>query len=62
MPHRFPPLWPGPIIDDYMAIIEIEGLAKSYRVYQKKEGLLASIARAVPPPISRRSRPSAASI
>ncbi|NUQ62349.1 MAG: ABC transporter ATP-binding protein [Pirellulales bacterium] len=26
-----------------MAIIEIEGLAKSYRVYQKKEGLRASI-------------------
>ena len=26
-----------------MAIIEIEGLAKSYRVYQKKEGLSASI-------------------
>jgi len=25
-----------------MAIIEIEGLSKSYRVYQKKEGLLAS--------------------
>ena len=27
-----------------MAAIEIEGLSKSYRVYQKKEGLLASIA------------------
>jgi ABC-2 type transport system ATP-binding protein len=27
-----------------MAVIEIEGLAKSYRVYQKKEGLGASIA------------------
>ena len=27
-----------------MAVIEIEGLSKSYRVYQKKEGLLASIA------------------
>ena len=26
-----------------MAIIEIEGLAKSYRIYQKKEGLLASV-------------------
>ena len=26
-----------------MAIIEIEGLAKSYRVYQKQEGLLASM-------------------
>ena len=26
-----------------MAIIEIEGLAKSYRVYQKKEGLWASM-------------------
>ena len=26
-----------------MAIIEIEGLAKSYRVYQKKEGLAASL-------------------
>jgi ABC-2 type transport system ATP-binding protein len=26
-----------------MAIIEIEGLAKSYRVYQKKEGLLAAV-------------------
>ena len=26
-----------------MAIIEIEGLAKSYRVYQKKEGLGAAI-------------------
>lgn len=26
-----------------MPIIEIEGLAKSYRVYQKKEGLLASL-------------------
>jgi len=26
-----------------MAIIEIEGLAKSYRVYQKQEGLLASV-------------------
>jgi ABC-2 type transport system ATP-binding protein len=26
-----------------MAIIEIEGLAKSYRVYQKQEGLLASL-------------------
>jgi ABC-2 type transport system ATP-binding protein len=26
-----------------MAVIQIEGLAKSYRVYQKKEGLLASI-------------------
>ena len=26
-----------------MAIIEIEGLAKSYRVYQKKEGLAAAI-------------------
>ena len=32
-----------------MAIIEIEGLAKSYRVYQKQEGLLACGARAVPP-------------
>ena len=32
-----------------MAIIEIEGLAKSYRVYQKQEGLLASRARAVSP-------------
>ena len=27
-----------------MAIIEIDGLAKSYRIYQKKEGLLASVA------------------
>ncbi len=27
-----------------MAIIEIEGLAKSYKVYQKKEGLVASVA------------------
>jgi viologen exporter family transport system ATP-binding protein len=26
-----------------MAIIEIEGLAKSYRIYQKQEGLLASV-------------------
>jgi ABC-2 type transport system ATP-binding protein len=26
-----------------MSVIEIEGLAKSYRVYQKKEGLLASM-------------------
>ena len=26
-----------------MAIIELEGLAKSYRVYQKREGLGASI-------------------
>src|SRR5215471_18109999 len=26
-----------------MAVIEIEGLAKTYRVYQKREGLLASI-------------------
>ena len=26
-----------------MAIIEIEGLAKSYRIYQKNEGLLASV-------------------
>jgi ABC-2 type transport system ATP-binding protein len=26
-----------------MAIIEIQGLAKSYRIYQKKEGLLASV-------------------
>ena len=26
-----------------MAIIEIENLAKSYRVYQKKEGLMAAI-------------------
>src|SRR4051794_4036072 len=26
-----------------MAIIEIQGLAKSYRVYQKQEGLLASL-------------------
>ena len=26
-----------------MAIIEIEGLSKSYRVYQKQEGLLASL-------------------
>src|ERR1700761_6056776 len=26
-----------------MAIIEIAGLAKSYRVYQKQEGLLASV-------------------
>ena len=26
-----------------MAVIELEGLAKSYRVYQKKEGLLASV-------------------
>ena len=29
---------------EIMAIIEIEGLAKSYKVYQKKEGLVASIA------------------
>ena len=36
-----------------MAIIEIEGLAKSYRVYQKKEGLLASMRRAVPPRVSQ---------
>ena len=27
-----------------MSIIELEGLAKSYRIYQKREGLLASIA------------------
>ena len=27
-----------------MRVIEIEGLSKSYRVYQKKEGLLASVA------------------
>jgi ABC-2 type transport system ATP-binding protein len=27
-----------------MAVIEIQGLSKSYRVYQKKEGLLASLA------------------
>lgn len=26
-----------------MAVIEIEGLAKSYRVYQKREGLMASV-------------------
>ena len=26
-----------------MAIIELEGLSKSYRVYQKQEGLLASV-------------------
>ena len=26
-----------------MAIIEIEGLAKSYRIYQKQEGLLAAV-------------------
>src|SRR6187397_2627580 len=26
-----------------MSIIEIEGLTKSYRVYQKQEGLLASV-------------------
>ena len=26
-----------------MAIIEVASLAKSYRVYQKKEGLLASV-------------------
>ena len=26
-----------------MAIIEIEGLSKAYRVYQKREGLLASM-------------------
>ena len=57
----FPPLWAGPIIDRVMAIIEIEGLAKSYRVYQKKEGLAGRDRRAVPPPVSRWSRPSAAS-
>ncbi len=32
-----------PIIAALMAIIEIEGLAKSYRVYQKQEGLLATV-------------------
>ncbi len=45
-----------------MAIIEVAGLAKSYRVYQKKEGLLASLRglfhRAVSPGRSRaRHRP-----
>ena len=45
-----------------MAIIEIAGLAKSYRVYQKQEGLLGLDARPVPPPVSRWSRPCAASI
>ena len=39
---------PSPTIDGryngvIMAIIEIEGLAKSYRVYQKKEGLAAAL-------------------
>lgn len=33
----------GIIIEQYMAVIQTEGLSKSYRVYQKKEGLLASI-------------------
>src|SRR5687767_12271677 len=31
-----------PIIKDSMSVIEIRGLAKSYRVYQKKEGLWAA--------------------
>ena len=44
-----------------MAIIEIEGLAKSYRVYQKQEGLLASIAGCSAASIAR-SRRCAASI
>ena len=44
-----------------MAIIEIEDLAKSYRVYQKKEGLLASHAGAVSSRIPRRRRRCAAS-
>lgn len=33
----------GPSIIAFMAIIEIRKLAKSYRVYQKKEGLFASL-------------------
>lgn len=33
----------GIIIEQYMAVIQTEGLSKSYRVYQKKEGLLASV-------------------
>lgn len=37
------PVRGGIIIEQYMAVIQTEGLSKSYRVYQKKEGLLASI-------------------
>ena len=46
----------------FMPIIEIGGLAKSYRVYQKKEGLLAAVRGLVSPRVPRGRRPSAASI
>ena len=43
-PHlRFPLPGAPPIIFLPMAIIEIERLTKSYRIYQKQEGLLASV-------------------
>ena len=41
-PRPFPPPPSSPIIERTMAVIEIENLSKSYRVYQKKEGLNAS--------------------
>ncbi len=40
---RFPRLRPAVYNRTLMAIIEIQGLAKSYRTYQKQEGLLASV-------------------
>ncbi len=42
-PQRLSPAADGTYNQKVMAAIEIEGLSKSYRVYQKKEGLLASI-------------------
>jgi ABC-2 type transport system ATP-binding protein len=39
----YPTAASGPIIPGIMAVIEIKDLAKSYRVYQKQEGLLASL-------------------
>jgi ABC-2 type transport system ATP-binding protein len=40
---RLPPAWDGFYNIVIMTTIEIQGLAKSYRVYQKKEGLTAAI-------------------
>jgi ABC-2 type transport system ATP-binding protein len=42
-PQRLSPAADGTYNQKVMAAIEIEGLSKSYAVYQKKEGLLASI-------------------
>jgi len=43
LPHSYPSFIPLSSSFPKMSLIEIENLNKSYRVYQKQEGLLASL-------------------